>query len=275
MPYRTSEIFFGILRFDNEGIATHTHNVVIDKHKKIVHLDNWQDFAPEVAKRYKQTPALPHKPLLFRGQSDASWKLLTTLERDPTASLTVADHYRKIEADKKRIETKTGRSWEKSDSHKLDQFGFRSDPLPDFEYMVYRRHEGHPSPLLDWTTCPDTAAFFAFSDESSPATHVSIYVYQDESMPREMTALNYPHFTQRGPYILRCHDRHVNQRAVHTTCTVKDEWGWENVCHEAVLNESAENPVLLWKFTLPSSQRTTVLGYLNTRGINTRALLGT
>lgn len=245
---------------------------------RTIDLDNWEAFSPEVAKLHKQYPELPHKPMLYRGQSDASFKLRTTLERESAPLLNVVEHYRKIYADKKRIETETGQSWEELDFLKLDhmlKLGFRSDCLPGFEYKVYRRHQGYPSPLLDWTTCPYIAAFFAFKEKNSPATHVSIYVFQDESMPKEMTALNSPHLTQRGPYILRCHERQVNQRAVHTTCTVKDAGEWQYACHEEVLSESAENPILLWKFNLPAIERTTVLRDLNRRNITARSLFGT
>jgi hypothetical protein len=50
---------------------------------RTVDLDNWKAFEPEISNLFKKYPWASEssiKPMLFRGQSDASWKLQTTLE---------------------------------------------------------------------------------------------------------------------------------------------------------------------------------------------------
>ena len=54
-----------------------------EKHMRTVDLDNWEAVEPEISNLFKKYPwaSKPSiKPILFRGQSDASWKLQTTLE---------------------------------------------------------------------------------------------------------------------------------------------------------------------------------------------------
>ena len=48
---------------------------------KTVDLDHWEDFESALTDLFEQHPNLPSKPMLFRGQPVASWKLQTTLKR--------------------------------------------------------------------------------------------------------------------------------------------------------------------------------------------------
>jgi hypothetical protein len=140
---------------------------------RTVDLDNWEAFEPELAALYKQYPKSFVKPMLFRGQSDAAWKLQTTLERYPVKLLKVAEYYGAISAARPQIETYTNQSWDIPDQDEYAQmlkskpFGFGRIHFPAYEYIVYLRHHGFPTPLLDWTTSPYVAAFFAFSNARS------------------------------------------------------------------------------------------------------------
>ncbi len=85
-----------------------------------VDLNSWSEFVGEVQKLREQqrhlrleNDAAYISDLLFRGQSDARWKLTTTLERYRPLSLTLYDYLKCILAAKTQIEaytTKVGRS---------------------------------------------------------------------------------------------------------------------------------------------------------------------
>jgi|HubBroStandDraft_1064217.scaffolds.fasta_scaffold434193_1 hypothetical protein len=56
---------------------------------------------------------------------------------------------------------------------------FDNGNFPASAYMVYLRHHGFPSPLLDWTPPPYVAAYFVFSSHQNPKKEqVSIYCFR-------------------------------------------------------------------------------------------------
>ncbi len=132
----------------------------------------WEDFEQALVEINQETRILQEKTQghvdypLFRGVSDSKYHLESTLDRiQKEMSL---DHYDKIiKIARRHVETCTGKKWE------LSEKIFFEDGLEsrDYEFMVYLRHNGFPSPLIDWTKSPYIAVFFAFIQNKKLKEH--------------------------------------------------------------------------------------------------------
>jgi hypothetical protein len=205
--------------------------------------------------------------------------LLTTLERSFPGNTQLSAYYRKISASQSAIETFTGKSWKNDVSTPgqfkkwlkgLDWTFFSS--LPAYEYLIYLRHHGFPSPLLDWTASPYIAAFFAFEEIPSGATHVSVYAFL-KSNSFGFT-FGEPVIILCGPYV-RSHSRHFLQRSQYSVSIAMSNEDPRFASHEAALTESAANGGQFIKFDIPVSERAAALRHLDLMNINSYALFGT
>lgn len=121
-----------------------------------VQLPTWKHFLDFV---YQEM--LNYETYIWRGQRNDSWKLEPTLDR--------------LVRDAKVARTK---HLDFLASH-LEQFKFaargRRGPTPsqitdENDWWALGQHHGLATPLLDWTTSPFVAAFFAFCDVGTPQT---------------------------------------------------------------------------------------------------------
>src|SRR5271157_2871674 len=118
---------------------------------KVVIIKSWDDFENQISELFNITRS---SAVLFRGQSDSEWNLKSTLERYLNCDkISISKYYKLIYNAKSRIEYFTNEKWNiatisdyekylKSSTNGIADLDYR-------DYMVYLRHHGFPSPLLD------------------------------------------------------------------------------------------------------------------------------
>ena len=212
--------------------------------------------------------------LLFRGQGDAGWKLETTLERIKPKFSELSEYYRRITVAKTQIESFTGKNWGDIDylaavKALSDYDSLRAAQLPAYEYLVYLRHHGFPSPLLDWSRSLYVAAYFAFCKPEGKK--VSLFVYQEHAGAGKHHSSNLPRILALGPNI-KTHPRHYLQQGEYTLCTKYERETWQLASHSSVFESGNKDQDRLWKFTVPASEADAVMNRLGEYNITSYSL---
>lgn len=255
---------------------------------KEVKVTSWEEFEKEVGElnaywsgiRKNRAP-LRVSELLYRGHSDASWELKTTLDRYKEcrkAPSCMSDYYRAVHATKHRIETLTEKDWPIPTVSDYQNWLTKYDPFETgeflaYEYMAYLRHHGFPSPLLDWTTSPFVAAFFAFRDVLSSAENVAVFAYVENTGQGRSSEYTNPYIRALGPYI-RSHKRHFLQQSQYTVCITFNAKRPYYVAHQEAFDRNREDQDLLRKFIIPATERDKALKKLESYNINAYSLFG-
>lgn len=247
-------------------------------------LNAWSEYRTvinEIRSQYSSHESAPgyklRNDILFRGQPDAEKPLLTTLERTTTKSMSVREYLRLATRVASEIESYTGQKWnvptetemnsylaEKSDAFLLD--------LPAYDYLVYLRHHGFPSPLLDWSLSPYVAAYFAFADcVVDGGNKVAIYAYIEHPQGIKAGWESESWIHVMGPNV-STDKRHFVQKAMYTIATAYDPQKKEHnlAKHEDVFSREGryERQDVLIKIQIPTHERLNALRELDDYNIN-------
>ena len=240
---------------------------------KEVILKNWEDFEGEisrvlgsVASKRAGTKGYVSDPL-FRGHADERWRLLTTLERFSKKPHSITGYYRILRSVLPAVASLTARPWSLSPDLEVDESHHGAPP--GYEFMIYLRHHGFPSPLLDWSRSPYVAAFFAFAPRL--VENVAIYAYVEHYGSGKGWAENAARVIGLGPYAVT-HERHYAQQCEYTICKkpVGDEYLYCE--HGEALDRDGDEQDLLTKYVLPAVERNTFLRKLDLMNINAYSL---
>jgi hypothetical protein len=240
---------------------------------KEIKLTSWEEFEAKIKELLSKMEKLRKEKdqsyisyPLFRGQSDSSWRLKTTLDRI-RGKASCFEYHLIMEKVKSHVESITGMYWD------LPLFK-ESDGIPmppeGYPFMVYLRHHQFPSPLLDWTRSPYIAAFFAFDDIRSQ-NDVEIFAYLETLGHGKSWGGNQAKITTLGPNV-RTHKRHYLQQSEYTICTKKENGNNFYWNHEEVFDVGNEYQDLLTKYIIPISEKQTVLKKLDLMNINAYSL---
>jgi hypothetical protein len=237
----------------------------------------WEEFENRI-RELRRDLSSNSSPLVFRGQGDSAWQLTTTLERQGEDAMRFADYHRLITTVKPTIESLTNVTWNVTEyGFEFEQYLSEYDTFSNFpsedvyRYMVYLRHQGFPSPLLDWSHSPCVAAFFAFRDAHPNVQTRSIFVFCERPTGFKTSGSGEPTIRRIGPYV-RTHRRHFHQQSDYTICGDYFKDGWRYSPHDRVFAREAPDQDVLWKFNIPASERLDVLRRLNDFNLNAFSL---
>jgi FRG domain len=247
--------------------------------KELQSWDNFESVLEELTQSGDGQKELSGSELLFRGQSNANWKLETTLERSMGTKMPMMEYFDLINRVQPRIETFTDRNWKKIEWKEFYEWLNKTDTMnrsrfPAYDYMVYLRHYGFPSPLLDWTASPYVATYFAFRDILNTAETVAIFAYR-KHFGVDSGWLSAPNISVLGSNV-RSDERHFLQQSTYTICTEGEGDGALYCSHEEVFARSTgrhfTSQDMLWKIIVPSSERKKALRKLESYNINAYSL---
>lgn len=241
---------------------------------KTIQITRWRDFPDAVADvrrnfaSYRIGDQNIHARVLFRGQADSKWPLLTTLERYSNRRWSLKSYSEMIFRCSAQVQSITGNKWDLptwGDFQKQLESAFDDVfvTIPNYPYWAYLRHYGFPSPLLDWTNSPYIAAFFALEEKRS-AESAAVYAFIDSPRGAKIFGDNDKEVHSIGPYVVT-DKRHFLQQCWYTVATVihagaKDH---ELICHEDIAAEERVDKNVFIKIEIPRSERLEAMSALH------------
>jgi len=251
---------------------------------KTIELPTWDHFATTIAEIRAQYGSrvvedgngnsMPlENDIVFRGHADARWRLETTLERTTRERYSVQQYLERADSVVNEIESITGTDCKMPDFPAIrEEIQNCSDSMrahvPCYEYLVYLRHHGFPSPLLDWTRSPYIAAFFALEQQCDVET-AAVIAFIETPDGGKMHSGGDPMIRSLGSYVTT-HSRHFAQKGSYSIATV---WDPESKKHYFCPHEDFHVPLVgtqdvLIKISFPRSDRIRALKQLNDYNIN-------
>lgn len=166
--------------------------------------------------------------ILYRGQTDSSWKIESSLERIGIEEISCKKYYSHIDKLKPLINPLIKNKFIRKTTSsgypiKFDEYDKVSWTLPEMEYLTYLRHHGFPMPIIDWTESHYIALFFACENFVYSKTNGKVFVYNEKKGGR-VGGSDIPELRRIGRYV-ETDKRHFAQQSQYLTPIIyTEEW---------------------------------------------------
>lgn len=209
-----------------DGIATVKPSSIriVDSHE----LESFEDFPKmidfiqEKFAKYKDIDGTErYAKMVYRGHGDVGWNLTTTLERFSPEVTTWSRYSKIVHTIAPEVRAYSQKNFEILPYHEMLKGGLNRGyfRLPMYEYMIYLRHHGFPSPLLDWSASPYVAMHFASIQEDSEYSCIYVFI---EMPNNSKSRIGLTPQICIHPHYVEAHKRHFLQQCEYSTCTVED-----------------------------------------------------
>lgn len=208
--------------------------------------------------------------ILFRGQSDQSWEIESSLERHGIESIECEKYYRLIDSYKPLINPIIENRYERKSTRagypfKFNEYEEGSLGLPEMEYLAYLRHHGFPTPLIDFSSSCFIALFFACENFNQSNEDGKIFLYAPPTM--RFGGNKIPDLRRIGKYV-EAGKRHFAQQSQYLIPIVSDS-EWKFITFKKVIeDENENNKHELREITINKSVKAKLMKALSEMNIN-------
>lgn len=212
---------------------------------------------------------------IYRGQSNSSWSLVSTLGRFLSRDRVRMDRYIEVIRNiPPNVINTTDIPASTTDINDL---------IVTFSTLATLRHLGFPSPILDWSENKNIAAFFAFAETIKKACAIyvlkksSARVSHDLSFPQiEIVTQNQINEQVNSSNMKNLHPRHINQFANYSWCIYYDNSPQRDFYLSAIDDVGDNDQFQLIKYIITDSRmnRLIILQELINQGITYERLFG-
>lgn len=233
-------------------------------------IDQLREMIIQDHKKYCDLPSLG--TILFRGHSDHSWNLKTTLERYTNNVFTEGSYGSILACIQPAVNSQIERQILLGDVNKMNSDSYFACPS-HYEFMVYARHHGFPSPLLDWTKSLYVALFFAY--QKADVNDVALMAYIPSLKGGSGGWVGEPRINVLST-IVDSHARHFVQQGTYTVSVKHDaNKNWVYCDHnEAIELSDNRYENIVYKFILPVELKKSILKKLYEMNITPFTLYG-
>jgi hypothetical protein len=202
----------------------------------------------------------PPGSMIYRGQSNKQWRLITSFHRTGRFDLL---RYSQFEVNQLNHYL-TGI---------LDRSFNLASPFEHGALLNLAQHHGFPTPLLDWTESPYIAAFFAFSELPKDQRHgsVRIFMFNKAAWLQDNAGAGTRDMVSAAPYfsihqlLPLFNARALPQQSVVTSTNLFDVEGW-------LTAQQPPHRHYLTRIDISASQRNVVMADLSSMGITAASL---